>query len=187
MPLLPAPRPGEPKGDLQRRRARFGLMLLIAMVLASWGLFSSLAGLWPGIAALEGGTFVLTAAILGAGLAGAPVLAVMGLVLAVWNGVESVFNPRSRATPRADRIILALGLLVWWAPSLALVVAAGRAVVTGRIHFTRPPRDYFLATDPVAFWQGVGFWLIIATALGYLAWRYWRGKFVAPTQPPATS
>ena len=40
----------------------------------------------------------------------------------------------------------------------------------------RPPRDYFLATDPIAFWQGVGFWLIIAALAGFLAWRYWQPK-----------
>jgi hypothetical protein len=183
MPLLPAPRPGEPKGDHQRRRARYGLILLIAASLAAVALFARLEALWPAVAALEGTPFLLAATLLGAGLAGAPLLALTGLVLAVWNGVESVYQPRSRATPLADRLIIALSLAVWCAPSLALVAAAARAIAAGRIHFSRPPRDYVLATDPVAFWQGVGFWLIVAAALAYLAWRYWRGKFAPPSGP----
>ena len=52
----------------------------------------------------------------------------------------------------------------------------GQALASGRIHFVRPPRDYFLATDPIAFWQGVGFWLIMGSLFAFLAWRYWRGK-----------
>jgi hypothetical protein len=45
--------------------------------------------------------------------------------------------------------------------------------------FARLPQIY-LATDPIAFWQGVGFWLIVAAAVAYPAWRYWRGKFARP-------
>jgi hypothetical protein len=181
MPLLPAPRPDEPRGDLLRRRARFGLLLLLAMAPASLVLFGGLERLWPPIAALDGIPFLAAATLLGAALAGAPLLSLVGLVVAVWNGVESIYQPRRRATPGLDRVIVVLGLVVWFGPSLALLAAAGRAVVTGRIHFTRPPRDYLLATDPIAFWQGVGFWLIIAACLGYLAWRYWQPKFTRPT------
>jgi hypothetical protein len=180
MPFLPAPRPDELRGDLLRRRARFGLLLLVAMAAVAAALFAGLARLWPPIAALEGAAFLAAATLLGGALAAAPLLALVGLLVAVWNGVESVYQPRRRATPAVDKLILALGLGVWFGPSLALLAAAARAVASGRIHFSRPPRDYFLASDPIAFWQGVGFWLIVAAALAYPAWRYWRGKFAAP-------
>jgi hypothetical protein len=179
MPLLPAPRPDELRGDFLRRRARFGLALLVVMLLAAWPLFGGLDRLWPSVAAMEGTPFLAAATVLGAALAGTPLLALVGLLMAVWYGVESVYQPRRRASPLADKLIVAFGLLVWFGPALGLVVAAVRAVATGSIHFTRPPRDYVLATDPIAFWQGVGFWLIVATALGYLGWRYWRGKLGA--------
>jgi len=82
----------------------------------------------------------------------------------------------SLATPLLDRVIVGAGLLVWFMPALAAIAQAVRALTTGRIHFVRPPRDYLLATDPIAFWQGVGFWLIIAALAGFLAWRYWQPK-----------
>lgn len=168
----PAPFPG----DRHRRRARGGLIALALGLGLSLALFGELSTLWPTVMALEGAAFFTAATLLGAGLAGGPLLAGAGLLLAVWHGVESVYLPRSSASPRADRLIVAAGLLVWFGPSLALIGAAGHAVATGRIHFTRPPRDYFLATDPIAFWQGIGFWLIVAAGLGFLAWRYWTPK-----------
>lgn len=180
MLLLPTPHPDELPGDFLRRRARFGLVLLALATLVSVLAFGGLAQLWPVIASLEGVPFLFAATLLGAVLAGGPLLALTGLVLAVWCGVESVYRPRRRPAPRADRLIVALGLLVWCAPSLGLLAAAGRAVAIGRIHFSQPPRDYLLSTDPIAFWQGVGFWLIAAAGLGYLAWRYWKGKLSRP-------
>lgn len=185
-----APRPAELRGDFQRRRAGYWLAVLVAMTLAAGLLFSGLAHLWPAIANLEGLPFLLAATVLGAGLAVAPVLALAGLVLAVWNGVESVYQPRRRATPVLDKLIVALGLVVWFAPTLALLGVVVQAVASGRIHFSQPPRDYLLASDPIAFWQGVAFWLVIAASLGYLAWRYWRGKLgaappLSPPHPPA--
>lgn len=184
MPLLPAPRPDELSGDFQRRRARFGLVLLLAMAAAAAILFAGLDRLWPPVAALEGIPFLLAATTLGAALAATPVLALVGLVLAVWYGVESVFQPRRRASPLADKLIVAIGLAIWFSPAIALLAAAGRAIATGSIHFSKPPRDYVLATDPIAFWQGIGFWLIIAAGFGYLAWRYWRGKLGARGSAP---
>ena len=183
MPLLPAPRPDELRGDFLRRRARFGLVLLVVMALAAWPLFGELDRLWPAVAALEGWPFLGAATLLGAALAVTPLLAGIGFLLAAWYGVESVYQPRRKASPLSDKLIVVLGLLVWFGPSLGLVAAAGRAIVKGSIHFTRPPRDYVLATDPIAFWQGVGFWLIVAAGLGYLAWRYWRGKLGATRRP----
>src|SRR5574337_1247866 len=111
--------------------------------------------------------------------------ALFGLLMALWYGVESVYQPRRRPSPGVDKAIVGLGLTAWLGPSLALLAAAGRAIATGSIHFTTPPRDYVLATDPIAFWQGVGFWLILAAGLGFGAWRYWRPKLTARAAAPS--
>lgn len=167
-------------GDRLRRRA--GLWTLTSLGAAALAilLFRELADLWMRIAHLEGLAFLSSATLLGGALAVIPLLALVGLLLAVWNGVESVFQPRSRPTPTLDNLIVAAGMLVWFSPALAALGAGVLAIATGRIHFSRPPRDYFLATDPIAFWQGVGFWGIVAASLGYVAWRYWQGKLRRP-------
>ncbi len=178
MPFLPRLRAGELPGDFARRLAAYALIaLLLGLAGSSW-LFIRLPEIWARVMPLEGATFMIGATLLGAVMAVLPVVAAVGFVLALWYGVESVYRPRSRATPLADRLIVGLGLLVWFAPALAAGGAAVSAVATGRVHFVRPPRDYFLATDPTAFWQGVGFWLIMGGLFAFLAWRYWRGKLL---------
>ena len=173
-------------GDLDRRRALFALLVCVVALPASWLLFSQLERLWPEIVRLEGLGFLAAATLLGGVMAIGPLAAALGFLVAVWFGVRSVYSPRSRTTPLLDRVIVGAGLLVWFAPALAAIAQALRALLSGRIHFVRPPRDYFLATDPIAFWQGVGFWLIIAALAGFLAWRYWQPKlFPAATATPA--
>lgn len=179
---MPQPSPAPHRGlagDAVRRRARYSLLIFLVALPVSVLLFAELAAIWSVVMPLEGAAFMLAATLLGAALAVAPVVAVAGFLLAVWHGVESVYLPRSRRTPLLDRAIVAGGLLVWFAPALGMVAAALRAVIEGRVHFVRPPRDYLLATDPLAFWQGVGFWLIMAAVFAFLAWRYWRGKLSA--------
>lgn len=163
-------------GDLARRRALLAFLTFAVFLPVSVWLFASLGSLWSRIAPLEGVPFLLAATLFGGVLAVSPLLSAGGLLLALWFGVESVYLPRSRRSPLLDRGIVAIGLLAWFAPALGLFAAAAKAVAEGRIHFVRPPRDYFLATDPVAFWQGVGFCLIMGGIWGFLAWRYWRNK-----------
>lgn len=62
-------------------------------------------------------------------------------------------------------------------PALALFGMAASAVATGAITFRRPAREYLLATDPITFWQSVGFLLIVGAAVAWPAAHYWRGKF----------
>ena len=169
-------RPTPPPGDRDRRRALFALLVCVVALPASWLLFSQLERLWPELVRLEGLAFLAAATLLGGAMAIGPLAAAIGLLVAVWFGVRSVYSPRSRATPLLDRVIVGAGLLVWFAPALAAIAQAVLALTTGRIHFVRPPRDYFLATDPIAFWQGVGFWLIMGGLFAFLAWRYWQGK-----------
>ena len=171
----PAPAPFPP-GDRARRKALFGLLVGLVALPASWLLFSQLERLWPEIVRMEGITFMAAATLLGGAMAVGPLAAAIGLLLAIWFGVDSVYKPRSRPSPLLDRMIVGAGLLVWFTPALAAFAIIGQALASGRIHFVRPPRDYFLATDPIAFWQGVGFWLIMGGLFAFLAWRYWRGK-----------
>lgn len=165
-----------PAGDLTRRLAGAAFILFLLAVPLTYWLFSSLPSLWARVEPLEGSRFMLAATLLGAALAVLPLAIVVGFILTLWHGVESVYQPRSRATPMLDRLIVAGGLIIWFAPPTAMIALALRALAEGRVHFVRPPRDYFLATDPIAFWQGLGFWLIMATLFAFLAYRYWRSK-----------
>lgn len=177
MSFMPQRRAAESDGDHTRRRARFLLLLFLCALPATLWLFARTAQLWFAIQALEGAPFMLAATVFGALLATLPVLTVIALIAATWLGVESVHQPRTRATPVLDHLIIGAGLLLSFAPTLALCVAVLRAIMAGSIRFSRPAREYVLATDPIAFWQSMGFMLIVALALAYPAWRYWHGKF----------
>jgi hypothetical protein len=175
MPLFRLPENASP-GDRARRRGAFCLLLaLVSTSLATW-LFLSIGKLWPRIEPLEGMAFTLGAVVFGAALAIAPVVAVSGWLLALWFGVESVYLPRQHATPIIDRVIVGAGLVAWFLPALGFLATAIHALVSGRVHFVQPPRDYLRAVDPIAYWQGVGFLLITAAVFAWLAWRYWQGK-----------
>ena len=165
-------------GDISRRRAWVALSVSLVGVLLSYGLFTNLDTLWGRILPLEGAAFMLLATLFGALLAVAPVAAGCGFLYAVWCGVESIYQPRRKVFVWGDRLIVLVGLLVWFGPSLLMLAAAIEALKEGRVHFSRPPRDYLMTTDPIAFWQGVGFWLIMSAILGFLAWRYWRNKLL---------
>lgn len=176
---LSAPSPAVTlSGDAARRRATLGVLMLLLALPLSWWLFDSLPANWARIMPLEGSAFMAAATLLGAALALAPLTAIVGFALALWHGVESVYLPRRQPSPGLDRVIVAGGLLVWFAPAFGALASALIALSRGRIHFVRPPRDYLLATDPIAFWQGVGFWLIMGSLFAFLAWRYWRNKLL---------
>jgi len=176
MPTLsPLPENATP-GDRARRRGLLCLLLALLMTPVTVLLFSNLEPLWTSIEPLEGFAFALVGALFGASLAVAPVITVAGWLLALWFGVESVFMPRSRRTPTVDIAIVGAGLVAWCAPALGFLATAIRALLSGHVHFVRPARDYLLAEDPIAFWQGVGFQLIAAGLFAWLAWRYWQSK-----------
>lgn len=175
-PLSPPSPAVKLSGDVARHRAATGLLMFLLAVPLSWWLFDRLPVTWARIMPLEGSAFMGAATLLGAALALAPLVAIVGFALALWHGVESVYLPRRRPSPGLDRVIVGGGLLVWFAPVLGALASVGIALSRGRIHFVRPPRDYLLATDPIAFWQGIGFWLIMGSLFAFLAWRYWRNK-----------
>lgn len=177
MPFLPQRLEGEADGDLFRRRARFtGILFLVFLASAIW-LFARSESIWLRIMPLEGSIFLLASALFGGLLAITPVVSLVFLLMTVWYGVESVFRQRARHTPLLDMGIIAGGVLVWFSPGIALVAGAARAVLTGSIAFSRPQRVYFLESDPIAFWQSIGFMLIVGAALSYPAWQYWKTKY----------
>lgn len=176
MPLMPQRRTTESKGDFARRRARHVFLLFLCALPVTIWLFARAAQLWSAILPLEGAAFTVAATAFGLVLAVFPVLTAIALLAATWFGVESVYLPRAHPTPVTDRVITGLGMLIWFAPALALCAAVLRAIISGSIRFSRPAREYVLATDPIAFWQSMGFMLIVALALAYPAWQYWRGK-----------
>lgn len=178
MPLLPRRRDGEIDGDFARRRAFFVFLVFLTLLPASVWLFARIDPIWSFVVRFDGGAFIAAAALLGAVLAVLPVATVVALLMTVWYGVESVYLERSRSTVLLDRLIVAAGILVWFSPAIALLGSALRAVLSGSISFSRPPREYLLTTDPIAFWQSVGFLLIVAAAVAYPAWHYWRGKLM---------
>lgn len=169
----------EPEGDFRRRQAFRALIVSSCLLALSVATFRHLQPIWDVIGPLEGVRFMVAATVLGMVLAAAPLVAVAAGLMAVWHAVESVERPRSRATPLLDRALYGIGLVVWFAPALGLLGMAGRAIATGAISFRRPAREYLLATDPIAFWQSIGFILIVAACVAYPAWHYWRRKFAA--------
>ncbi|MDR0635242.1 MAG: hypothetical protein LBF91_09730 [Azoarcus sp.] len=163
-------------GEIARRRAAFCLLLgLVATPLATC-LFLNIGPIWQHINPLTGALFALAAIAFGGALAIAPVAAASGWLLALWFGVESVWLPRRRSTPFVDRAIIGIGLFAWFLPTLGFLAAAIQALISGRVHFVRPARDYLRAVDPIAYWEGTGFLFITAGIFAWLAWRYWQGK-----------
>jgi hypothetical protein len=163
-------------GDRARRNAVRSLLLAFVATPLTILLFRNAGTLYQHIYPLEGMAYALVAAVFGAVLAAAPVISMLGWLLALWFGVESVYRPRQRVTPITDRVIVAIGLVAWSLPSLGFLVTAGWAIFTGRVHFPQPARDFVWAEDPNAYLQGVGFLILAGGLFAWFAWRYWQGK-----------
>jgi hypothetical protein len=171
----PLPKDALP-GDRARRNGSRSLLFAIVITPLTVWLFRSIDPLWALIFPLEGVPFGIASTAFGAVLAITPVAVVVSWLLALWFGVESVYKPRQRVTPLLDRIIVAIGLVVWSLPSLGFLVTAGWALYSGRVHFPQPARDFVWAEDPNAYLQGVGFLILVAGLCAWFAWRYWQGK-----------
>ncbi|MCL2591164.1 MAG: hypothetical protein FWD67_09915 [Betaproteobacteria bacterium] len=163
MPIFsPLPENAAP-GDHARRRGTLCLLsALVATPLTAW-IFLNLQPFWLGVTSLDGAAFALVATLFGAILVVSPVISVAGWLLTLWYGVESVFMPRERRTPTADIVITGIGLVAWFLPTLGFLAAA---VLTHK-----DPQG-----DHIVYWQGIGYKLIAAAVLAWLAWRYWRSK-----------
>lgn len=175
-PLTPS-LPTETEGDFRRRKATRALCVFLILLPLTVALYIFGGHLWASIAASEGGWFWFGAVGLGVAIAFLPFVTLAAGWMAIWNGVESVWRPRSRKTPFIDRLLLAIAFVVFFSPALAFGGMALQAVVSGAISFRRPvAHEYLLATDPIAFWQGVGFLLIVAAVLAYPAVQYWKSR-----------
>lgn len=164
-------------GDRARRRTVFSFLALLFSLPLSVVLFGRLEEIWAHIFPLEGAPFLLAATLLGLLLAAAPVIAAASFVMTIWFGVDSVYLPRKREQRNLlDLVVVAIALVVWLTPMLFCLGSAIFALSIGEVHFVRPQRDYLRTTDPIAFWQGIGFWLIMASLFGFLTWRYWQPK-----------
>lgn len=158
-------------GDYARRRAIKLTLWCVAFIIINILIFSNLT-LWRFIEPLNGAAFYFAAVGVGLLLAAAPVLAVLTFCAAVWHAGSSIALPKQYATPRLDRTLAVILCVIWFSPALASLAFAGRSLASGVIRFPHPKREYVLATDPVAFWESIGFMLIATAVWAWLAWRY---------------
>lgn len=175
--------PTETEGDFRRRKAVRASCVFFMLFPLTLALYIFGGHLWAIIASSEGFLFWLGALGLGLVIAFLPFVALAAGWWAIWNGVESVWLPRSRKTPFIDRLLIVVAFLVFFSPALAFCSMALQAVMSGAVSFRRPvAHEYLLATDPTAFWQGVGFLLIVAGVLAYPAVQYWKSRLAQAKQ-----
>jgi hypothetical protein len=164
-------------GEIARRRAILFLLFAVVVTPLTVWLFRDLPLLWGLVISLEGQFSVTLGSVaVGAARAAAPVFTLAGWLLALWFGVQSVYAPRARKTPVIDRLIIGVGLLAWFAPAAAFLATAIWSLISGKVHFPQPARDFLRAEDPVAYWQSLGFLFLAAALFAWLAWQFWRGK-----------
>ena len=180
MPVLCHPRNNELRGDYLQRAARRGLLLAIAAILISLPLYFWLGPLWHKLAQLGGIALLLSSAVLGLALAAGPICALGCLLCACFYRIESNFQPRTKPASIIDRLAIALGLLVSFAPALAACYPPIQALQTGSIRYKMPAEMVSKLVDPLGYWQGIGFWFMGAAALAFVASLYWRNRWKLP-------
>ena len=164
-------------GDRQRLFTLCTACIFVATMLLLFILFINVDRMWSYIEPLDGIRFFLLATLMGGALAMMPVVAVISFLLSVWYGVESVFQRRSKAIPVLDQVLIACGLLVWYAPALLMFALAGYSLWSGEVRVSRAKELlYRLDADPMAYWQGIGFLLLSGCVLAFLANQYWRRR-----------
>ena len=164
-------------GDLSRRRAlRFLLLAIVATAVSVW-LFRNVGDIWYRFVEPKPSAILDPKSVLfGLALAIAPIFAGVGWLVSFWSGVGSVYQPRSKTTPLTDRVLVGIGVFIWFLPSVALLASGIYALFTGSVSPPRAKMTYVLATDPIAFWQGVGFFFIVGGLCAWGAWQFWKGK-----------
>lgn len=175
MPVLPSARPDELPGDHLARKARRTALYALILTPTAFAVFWWLPTIWNPIQGMTGPALYLASMALGAALAAFPVLAAVTWLLALYWAVEARHAPRQQPAA-TDRLILALGMLVSYAPGVGFYITVVHALMTGRVHFSNPPRDYYLDSDPAAYWEGVGFMAMAGTVLVFMVTRYWQAK-----------
>jgi|GEM_PF-6450419 len=159
-----------------QRLMRYGLLLILP--LAALGIFILPA--WKFIASLSGIAFAASATLFGLALAVLPIAVIVLVGAALFMRVESFIRPRSRAVGLPDRLSLAGALLLSLVPALWPLSKAAMAVFSGGITIRQPLEHHFTVfSDPLTFWENVGYWLIATVALAALAAYYWLSRWRA--------
>jgi len=169
--------------DGERLLARSRRLLVLTLLLAAPSalLAWQLAPLWSHIAALDGAAFLSAATAFGLGLILLPLGTIGCFIAALFSRVESNIRPGRRQAANAVDFVSTIGALAAsllpaaWPASKAL-----RALISGGITIRQPIEHHFsMASDPLAFWENVTFWLLAAAALAGLAAYFWRSRWLA--------
>ncbi|MFT3733592.1 MAG: hypothetical protein QM776_00900 [Rhodocyclaceae bacterium] len=172
-------------GDRLQRKSSIAFLFGLTGLIASVPVYAYATPLWLATSKLEGGAFSLAALGFGLLLVAGPLLAMGGLLTALFMRTESIFLARSHAS-KADRPLLALAVLVTALPALLACYPPIKALTTGQIRYKFPATEVSQSFDPLGYWQGIAFWAMGAAALGWLAFVFWRSrwrKYQALRQP----
>lgn len=175
MPVFPQARDQELPGDTLSRKSVRAFLYGVFFIPATIAGYIWLPQIWNPIMHMEGASFFLSSTLLGGVMAAFPVLGVAMMLLSLWWAVEARFSPRQ--TPKGhDKLVIGLGLLVSYGPAIGFAITVIHALMVGKVHFSNPPRDYLRATDPQAYWEGLGFMVMAGSVLGFMVTRYWQAK-----------
>ncbi len=175
-PAPPAPASGDKL--LQRsQRAFVGTLALCVPTLL--GAFY-LEPVWRAIAGLSGAMFALCAGVFGLAVAGLPLAIIVMLCIAAFARVESLARPRKQPVGIADRAMVALAVVLSAIPALWPASKALRALIGGSVTIAQPVEHSFTAvTDPLVYWENIGYWGFATLTLAGLAAYYWRNRWQA--------
>ncbi len=172
----PTPAPGDRLLRYSRRATIAAGVLCVPTVAGAFLLLP----LWRAIAGLSGIAFAVSAGLFGLALAALPLSVIVALCISAFARVESLARHRIAPINLADRILVGLAVLLSAIPALWPASKAVRAVVDGSITIKQPVEHSFtVMSDPLVFWENVGYWVLAALALSGLAAYYWHNRWRA--------
>lgn len=164
-------------GDKLLTRSRRAMFAALALSLPTALGVVFLIPIWRAVAGLSGISFALAAGLFGLAVAGLPLAIIVALYVGAFSRVESLTRPRSAPVGRADRVMTGFAVLLSAVPALWPASMALRALFGGAITIRQPVEHSFTAmSDPLVFWENVGYWAMATLALGGLAVYYWRNR-----------
>lgn len=165
-------------GDALLRRSQQMLGYAFVLGVASAAVYIYRQALWDYVGAQGGAWFMLLAALFGLALVAIPLAALTCLAWGVFARVESLVRARSTPAKLADRLLVGLAIALSLVPAAWPLSMAARAMMSGEITIRQPIEHLFTPhSDPLAFAENVGYWLIGAAALASLAGIYWRSRW----------
>lgn len=134
---------------------------------------------WRHIVQLDGATFSTTATLFWLSLIAGGLATVTLLSVALFARVEAHHADPRLHWSRAAQLHRGLALLISLLPAAWPASKAVRALLSGTVTIRQPVAHSFTAaSDPLAYWQNVGFWLLATVALAGGALYYWRSRRV---------